>query len=76
MNPFVTQSTGLAIRTFADIANDEKHPIGQHPEDYTLFEIGTFDPQTAKIKMQEAKISLGTAIEHIQAYPENVTKVG
>ena len=64
-NPFVAQSTGMAIRTFADIANDTKHPIGQHPEDYTLFEIGTFNVQTSEIKTKDAKIALGTAIEHL-----------
>ena len=64
--PFSAQSTGAAIRMFSDIAQDQKHPIGQHPEDYTLFEIGTFNPLSAEIKISEAKTSLGTALEHVE----------
>ena len=66
MNPFTAGSSGLAIRTFTDIANDTSHPIGQHPEDYTLFELGTWDPVTCEIKQHEAKIPLGSANDYIQ----------
>ena len=34
--PFVAISHGQAIRSFGDIAVAADHPIGQHPEDFSL----------------------------------------
>lgn len=64
--PFFTQSDAEAIRSFSDIAQDADHPIGKHPEDYTLFRIGTFDDNSALIN-NEANESLCTALERISA---------
>ncbi len=62
--PFFTQSDAEAVRSFGDIAKDAEHPVGSHPEDYTLFRIGTFDDSTALIN-NEANESLCTALERI-----------
>ena len=62
--PFMMQATGLAIRTFQDMACDPKHQVGAHPEDYTLFEIGEYSQHDASIDMLEAKVPLGTGIEY------------
>lgn len=64
MAPFFLPSNGLATRAFQDMANDPNHPIGQHPEDYTLFEIGAFDDLNAQIVMLKANNPLGTALEY------------
>lgn len=61
---FSFTATGLAIRAFADMAADKNHNVGQHPADYTLFEIGEFNPISAEITTS-AKRSLGTAIEFV-----------
>ena len=45
MRPFFAHNAGAAIREFTDIVNNPEHPIGKHPEDYTLFAIGEFDEQ-------------------------------
>ena len=50
MQPFFTQATGVAIREFTKLSNDETHPIGQNPTDYTLFYLGTWDQWTGDIK--------------------------
>jgi hypothetical protein len=65
MPPFYSLATGQAIRTFQDMACDPNHQVGQHPSDYTLFEIGEYDQATAKITMLEAKRPLGTALEYV-----------
>ncbi len=64
--PFFTASDAESIRSFTDIASDAEHPIGKHPEDYTLFRIGTFDDATALLN-NEANESLCTALEQIAA---------
>ena len=64
--PFFTPSDAEAIRSFSDISQDAEHPIGKHPEDYTLFRIGTFDDNKALINNEENE-SLCTALERIAA---------
>ena len=43
MRPFFANARGIAIREFTNLVNDKNHPVGQHPMDYTLFQIGTWD---------------------------------
>lgn len=61
--PFFAINKAMAIRSFQDIAADQQHPIGQHPEDYTLFEIGQWDDTTSELK-NITNISLGCALEY------------
>lgn len=67
--PFFDQSRGSALRSFADIANDSTHPIGKHPGDYTLFEIGEYNDQNGEIKNNDANVALGAAIEFLKERP-------
>ncbi len=62
--PFFTQSDAEAMRSFEDIATDADHPIGKHPEDYSLFRIGIFDDMKAKLQ-DENNECLVTALETI-----------
>lgn len=64
--PFFMNATGLAIRTFADMACDKNHQVGQHPEDYTLFEVGEYSQIDGSIEMYDAKRPLGTALEYVR----------
>lgn len=67
--PFSFAATGMAVRAFADMANDPQHQVGRHPEDYTLFELGTFDDEHALVEMYPAKQSLGNALEYCTNEP-------
>lgn len=51
--PFFAQADGEAIRAFGDIAADTDHEIGKHPEDYSLFRIGTWDDGNAKLHPED-----------------------
>jgi len=46
--PFFTATTGAAVRSFTDEVNRqaEDNQIFNHPEDYTLYNLGTFDDST------------------------------
>lgn len=46
LQPFFVQSRGLAVRSFSDAVNDEKHHFNKHLEDYILFELGEYDDAT------------------------------
>ena len=53
--PWVAHSDAAAIRSFTDIATDKEHPIGRHPEDFTLFRIGTWDEALGELKGEPAE---------------------
>lgn len=63
--PFYMQSTGQAMRTFEDTVNDPDHAFGKHPEDYVIFEVGTFDDQSCTFELHKSPITLAKAIELI-----------
>lgn len=58
--PFFFRSRGEAVRAFIDLANDNKSSISRHPEDYSLFEIGSWDDQSSTFE-SVAPVSLGIA---------------
>ncbi len=62
--PFYLQTKGQALRQFADTVNGSKeNQIANHPEDFTLFELGIFDDLICQFTLHETPISLGVAIE-------------
>lgn len=63
LQPFFVPLPAVALRTFAQAANDEKGPIGAHPEDYTLFELGTFDDERGVFELQKQSINHGPAAQ-------------
>lgn len=50
--PFYVHTKGEAIRSFSDEVNrtDGKSAVAQHPEDYELYELGTYDEATGTIE--------------------------
>lgn len=63
--PFFLPKTELAIRTFGDCVNDEKHAFGAHPDHYTLFLHGWFDPDDGTFTVNLAKESLGNGMDFL-----------
>jgi len=53
--PFFLPEVGMAVRVFGDCINDATHNFGRHPEDYTLFRLGTFD-QSKGLLVAEATL--------------------
>ena len=75
MQPFFASTHGLALRTFEKHANDPQTIFNQHPGDFTLFHIGSYEEDTAQIKPEKALVNLGTALEQIQVAPPNLESV-
>lgn len=65
MRPFVAQSTGAAIRSFTDEVNSgaKESPLVCHPEDFTLFEIASWDDFEGLISVYPVKKSLGLGLD-------------
>jgi hypothetical protein len=58
--PFFALHVGLAIRALTDAVNNHREPsdLSNHPEDFILFELGSFDSSTGTITPLEAPRSV------------------
>ena len=71
MRPFFSQADGQAVRGFKDIATDADHEIGKHPEDYTLYRMGTFNDTTGTLAGEELeKLYTGLEAVHSDRQPQ------
>ena len=66
--PFFQQTDGQSTRMFGDLVNDQDHPFGKHPSDYTLFFVGTFDDQKGTCE-KITPISIGNGVEFLTTQP-------
>jgi len=62
LTPFFLHEDGMALRVFTDCVNDKEHQFGKHPEDYTLFNIGSWSDDKAKFLINNP-IAIATGIE-------------
>ena len=63
--PTVNPTRAQAIRSFGDAVNNKNQPsvLTDHPEDFTLFEIGEFDIRTGQITLYEAKFPVANGLD-------------
>lgn len=61
--PFILPKKAMAVRAFTDCVNSPTHQFGQNPEDYTLFELGSFDDQHGQYLLHRSVISCGNGLE-------------
>jgi len=61
--PMFFESKGVAIRSFMDTLKNQEHPFAQHPEDFTLFHIGSWEDHNAQFIQNKTPISAGVALE-------------
>jgi hypothetical protein len=61
--PQAYPTAGMAIRSFAAGCNDPQSAFSRWPEDFVLFELGTYDDQTGLMVPHKCPLSRGVAIE-------------
>lgn len=64
MQPFFLRSTGEAVRSFADLANDSQSNVSRHPEDFALMEIAEYNDEMGAFENRTAPINLGLAVQY------------
>lgn len=67
LNPIFLRSKGEAIRVFTETVNSSDHMIAKNPEDYTLFELGSWDECSCKFVLNSTPISVGLALEFVRS---------
>lgn len=65
--PVFCSNQQVAQRAFMGAANQRDHQIGANPADFSMFIIGTFDDDTAEIRMFPERINLGLAAQYTKA---------
>lgn len=63
MQPFYCKSKGEAIRSITEAVNDPKTSLSKYPEDFTLFELGSWDDSNCKFGLHSTPYSLGLLVE-------------
>lgn len=70
MEPLYFQAVGQALRAFEDAINKDGTELNAHPEDYTMFHLGTFDETTGEITTLEQPYQLEVGVNVVRV-PEN-----
>lgn len=60
-NPFTSVNKFTAIRDFQNAVNDANSAISQYPDDYILYEVGSFDDSTGDVCTSSPIVNLGVA---------------
>ena len=63
MTPFTNFNNATALRTFSDAIKQPDTNLHNHPEDYSLHRIGTFEDDTGTVVPEPPK-NLGLATEY------------
>lgn len=63
--PFFVPAVAVAARVFGDECRraSDDNPICGHPEDFELFELGTFDDSNGKFTMLDSPRSIARAVD-------------
>lgn len=72
--PFLAPSTGEAIRAFIDSVNDSRYSMSKHPEDFILFEVGTFDDLSGEVHAT-MHTSLGKGIDFVKVNTPTISEL-
>ena len=62
--PCQADNKATALRMFADLVSDNRTLVGQHPEDFDLFVVGSFDLSTGTVCAD--KVHLGDGREYVR----------
>lgn len=64
LDPFVAPTHAVAIRGFEAAIGKQGHPFQEYPQDYTLFQIGSFDAESGQL-VPITPHSLGNGVQFI-----------
>lgn len=67
LQPIFCVNRAVAIRSFTLAAQQEGHDFNRYAADYTLFQLGEWDPYSGNFNLLEKHSNLGKAAEFISA---------
>ena len=72
LDPFVAPTIDFAIREFRTAVNSPKHQFARYPEDYVLFKLGEFDPDTGLVLPEAAPVNISIGLTLVEGVEEPV----
>ncbi len=60
IRPFFMPNVALAQRAIVTAGQDPEHPFAQHPSDYILYELGTWEEEHAQFDLTVAPLKHGS----------------
>lgn len=69
LTPFYVTHIAVGVRAFSDAAKLPDHQVCKHPEDFTLYHLGSFNDETADYSPFAHPINLGTALNYLTVNP-------
>lgn len=67
LQPFFCTNRAVAIRNFGSAVVDQKSLFFAHPEDYSLFELGSFSEHTGELVQAKNLSPLGCASDFLKS---------
>lgn len=65
--PMSISTVGLAIRSFSDACCASNSELARFPEDYMLYELGSYEPNSGKIVSLDVPLFVMSATEAVKA---------
>lgn len=69
LGTFLARSDSEAIRMFGDACKEPKSLLGLHPEDYSLYRLGTFDDVSGKVTCEATPFFVVEGLSCISGTP-------
>jgi hypothetical protein len=64
--PTLHPTRAQALRSFGDAVNGGQGVISSHPEDFTLFEVASYDMRTGVIEVMETKSVVANGLDLVK----------
>ncbi len=65
-HPLFFSAVGLAARLFQEWCNNPEIPPGKNPEDFKLYQIGSWNNATAKFETDNVPIFIGNGTDYVK----------
>lgn len=75
ITPFFLPTAGMAVRTFTDMVNDPACQFSKHPEDYTLFLLGSLNDTTAEFQLEQTPATMHNGVTLINPEQESDNEI-
>lgn len=66
LQPFFTVNTGTAVRSISELVNDKAHQFGKYPNDYVLYEVGSFNDADGLLSSHQAPVKVAVLVDFIR----------
>lgn len=67
--PFFVSTDAAAVRMVQDLVDDTGTQVGRHPKDFSLFFVGEFDADSARLLAQQPLVHVVDAVALVRVVP-------